>query len=145
MGVFLRIAFASKSQMTSQATFITYAIPPSLNDCHSNAHGNLWDCNGLELCTRRISWFFAFSRFSFPGNPSNVHIANVFQFWYIYIYIYCGRIKSQLTFSYDALYIHACMYWKFKHFHHIIIRKYPVIQFKFMRMENGKGRRLLLF
>ena len=37
-----------------------------------------WRCNGLELCTRRISCFFAFSRFSFPGNPSNVHIANVF-------------------------------------------------------------------
>ncbi len=25
-----------------------------------------WRCNGLELCTRRISCFFAFS---FPGNP----------------------------------------------------------------------------
>ena len=37
-----------------------------------------WRCNGLELCTHQISCFFAFSRFSFPGNPSNIHIVNVF-------------------------------------------------------------------
>ncbi len=41
-----------------------------------------------------FSCFFAFSRFSFPGNPSNVHIANVFLVW-----LYIGLTVQLCVFS----------------------------------------------
>ncbi len=33
------IALKHEANDLSGSTFLTYAIPPSLNDCHSNAHG----------------------------------------------------------------------------------------------------------
>ena len=69
-----------------------------------------WRCNGLGLCSRRISCFHTFWCFPRPMNPFTLHSPFLFQHSSIIIKLFCGTSRSSIE---EAVYRISKQDWEY--------------------------------